>query len=136
VYEPIQVENLKHAKPTAASGNRADWLARIHHDAFIASPGDVDSDREFITHYLSYVKGSTRALTVFLIAVCAWDLRLDIHATYPFLVDTLTSVTVQIKHVLTPEERLVMAMGRGLCCPPRFHIHCLWYATPHCNSCT
>jgi hypothetical protein len=107
VYEPLQVESLKGSKLTAASGQRSEFLKPR---ASNVSKGDTT-----VLHHLSYIKGSTRALTIYIIALGAYELQLDLQTDHPVLFDSLQRVRVLLSPMLAPEDRLLQAMSAQTC---------------------
>lgn len=67
----------------------------------------------FVLHYMAYTKGSTRMMCLFIIIIAAYKLQLELQE-HPVLYDSLTQIRVLMTDGLTPEERLVRAMGHLL----------------------
>jgi hypothetical protein len=88
-----------------AATSRIAWLTP---KSFPTSVGDSD---EMILHYMSYVKGSTRGMCIFLIVVASWLLELNLKDDHPILWESLQLIRVLLSDSLSPEERLARAMG-------------------------
>ena len=105
VYEPLQVECLLSKKSLA--DELAAWLQPISNEALLGGA-------EVTPFGFSYVKGSTRAVTMYVVAIGAWHLDLDLLTDYPELVQSYTNVRVMVYPPLSPEDRLALAMGQPL----------------------
>ena len=96
------MENLRTAPHNARAENRQVWV----------SPTKLsDSDLVVHTHYLSFIKGSTRIMALYVILVAAADLGLRLEHALPVVWQSAQMLRAKVIQNLTPERRLVEAMS-------------------------